>query len=146
MWICDNLLNNSTLSSFLSHLHWSCENTFICKVLSQRDGKSLLENVKGLKSQENENLTTGLCLAYACANFHSEHAVLSPILFTRVDNGRTRGDGFKLKEGRFKLDFRGMFFTERVLRCWNRLPRDVVDAPSLEVFKARLDGALCSLV
>lgn len=76
MWICDNLLNNSTLSSFLSHLHWFCENTFTCKVLSQRNGKSLLENVKGLKSQENGNLTTGLCLAYACANFHSEHAVL----------------------------------------------------------------------
>ena len=38
------------------------------------------------------------------------------------------------------------FFTERVLRCWNRLPREVVDALSLQVFKARLDGALGSLV
>ena len=34
----------------------------------------------------------------------------------------------------------------RVVRCWNRLPREVVDSPSLEVFKARLDGALGSLV
>ena len=67
-------------------------------------------------------------------------------LFTRVDNSRTRGNGFKLKEGRFRLDIRGKFFTEKVGRCWHRLPRDVVDAPSLEVFKARLDGGLGSLV
>ena len=52
----------------------------------------------------------------------------------------------KLKEGRFRLDVIWKFFTMRVVRYWNRLPRDVVDAPSLEVFKARLDGALDSLV
>ena len=44
------------------------------------------------------------------------------------------------------MDVRGKFFTRRVVRCWNGLPREVVDAPSLEVFKARLDGALGSLV
>jgi len=53
---------------------------------------------------------------------------------------------FKLKEGRFRLDIRGMFFTMRMVRCRNRLPREVVDAPSLEVFKARLRGALDSLL
>ena len=42
--------------------------------------------------------------------------------------------------------FRGKFFTERMVRCWNRLPREVMDAPSLEVFKTRLEGALGSLV
>ena len=67
-------------------------------------------------------------------------------LFERVDNSRTRGNGFKLKEGRFRLDIRVKFFTMRVVRCQNRLPREVVDAPSLEAFKARLDGALGSLV
>ena len=67
-------------------------------------------------------------------------------LFERVDNSRTRGKSFKLKEGRFRLDVRGKFFTRRVVRCWNRLPREVVDALSLEVFKARLDRALSSLV
>ena len=51
-----------------------------------------------------------------------------------------------MKEGRFRLDVRGKFFTKRVVRCWNRLSRQVVDALSLEVFKARLDGALSNLV
>ena len=67
-------------------------------------------------------------------------------LFERVDNSRTRGNGFKLKEGRFRLDVRGKLFAMRVVRCWHRLPREAVDASSLEVFKARLDGALGSLV
>ena len=51
-----------------------------------------------------------------------------------------------MKEGRFRLDVRGKFFTRTVVRCWNRLPREAVDAPSLEVFKARLDEALGNLV
>jgi len=67
-------------------------------------------------------------------------------LFTRVDNSRTMGNGFKLREGRLRLDVRGKFFTKRVVRCWQRLPREAVDAPSLQVFKARLDGALGSLI
>ena len=67
-------------------------------------------------------------------------------LFERVDNSRTRGNGFKLKQERFRLDVRGKFFTRRVVRCWNRLPRELVDAPSLGVFRAGLDGALGSLV
>ncbi|KFP16752.1 hypothetical protein Z169_02357, partial [Egretta garzetta] len=55
-------------------------------------------------------------------------------------------NGFKLKEGRFRLDIRKKFFTVRVAKPWNGLPREAVDAPSLEVFKTRLDKALSNLV
>ena len=67
-------------------------------------------------------------------------------LFTRACRDRTRGNGFKMKKGRFRLDVRKKVFTVRVVRHWNRLPREAADAPSLEVFKARLDGALSNLV
>jgi len=66
--------------------------------------------------------------------------------FSRACSDKTRGNDFKLKESRFRLDIRKNFFTMRVVKHWHGLARDVVDAPSLETFKVRLDGALSNLI
>jgi len=58
---------------------------------------------------------------------------------------RTRSHSFKLREGRFRLDVRKKFFTMRVAKHWNEFPREIVEAPSLETFKVRLDRALSNL-
>ena len=66
--------------------------------------------------------------------------------FSRPCGNRTRGNGFILREGGFRLHIRKQFFAMRVVKHWNRLPREVVEAPFLEMFKVRLDGALSNMV
>ena len=63
----------------------------------------------------------------------------------RVCSERTKGNCFKIKEGRLKLEIMKKVFTIRVVKRWNKLPREVVDVLSLDTFKVRMDEALSNL-
>jgi len=63
-----------------------------------------------------------------------------------VPSDRISGNEHKLKQRKFRLKMRKNFFPLRVTEHWNRLPREVVDSPSLEIFKTRPDKILCSLL
>jgi len=67
-------------------------------------------------------------------------------LFSQVTSDRTRGNGLKLSQVKFKLGITKHSFTERIFKHWSRLPREVVKSPSLKVFRRRVDVALGDMV
>ena len=110
------------------------------------EGKPYKEQLKslGLFSLEKRRLRGDLIAVYIF--LRREGGGAGADLFSLATNDRTRGNGRKICQGRFRLDVRKRFFTQSVVEHWNRLPWEVVTAPSLTTFKKHLDNALRHMV
>ena len=115
------------------------------KMVKGLEGKTYEEWLRslGLFSLEKRRLRGDLITVYSFLTRGSGEA---DDLFSVITSDRTHGNGVKLRQGKFRLDIRKRFFTERVVAHWTRLPSEVITAPSLSEFKKQLDCALSHMV
>ena len=116
------------------------------KLVKGLEGMSYEEQLRtlGLSGLEKRKLSGNLIALYSFLRRGSGEGGAD--LFSLGSSDRMCGNGSKLCQRRIRLDIRKHFFTERVVKPWNGLPREVVDAPCLAAFKRRLDNALNNMI